>query len=1181
MDAFIDDLLSQAGNYETPAEPEQPRTTYEGDSNFNWDIYCSGAKLEQLCVAVARRQKIDVEDVDLSRGHVVLADPHEPDHPFHRHYYCEDVAGLERLIAQCAARRQNIHEKILGSMRPVIDVDAYAHVADSRGQSRYSIIDQIRAAMIEEVYDVISRASRSPPAYAGVDLDRMIISRGIRVSTSSDDDKFSYHLVVTGFRFKDAIALKGFTLAVRDRLLPALQDFIDVGLPKSKFNLRLLGAYKGDRLKVPHDGASTLLEDHLVAPSLATESFILGCPHYSSPKVLTGHLPIGDGERAIFANLVIGRFPFLVCRNDSGSSKYMNFDRTGSTICEICDRMHEHDSMYAWANSNRTTLSVQCRRASSDAACIRIPLAGVQGLQQPDIVGPDAQEPQQPVAVKQKIPYLRQICESASAKRATMIRQPSCSYSAPCIHAYPLDKRTLAIKASCGLGKTLAVFDYLRDIAPTVAAMKLERNVLASLASVRVSPGHPHYGEEYARWHDIWTRRGAEHPETMIVLFISYRRSLTYEMVKKAAAVDYPLESYRDIKENEIKLWHHRNVMVQVESLHRVTWVESSRAGVVTIPDVVILDEFSSILGQLDSRLVTQPVVRANSHETFRSAIRDAFRVIAIDALLDDWSIRILRLYRGDTPWTIVNTFEPHTEKRAVITGHCSLLVEKLYADLALGLRVIVPMHSKKFLEELFAEACVRFPKKTFKKVTGETSTADKDALCSNPMMCLEGVDALFYTPAISAGVSFEVPGFDLVYAFLRTGETVINVSESIQMLFRNRVTKEYWICIGSTHSGSSYTAEDVEAAKKAGETLETLPTTRVEMIEYIRGTERRSSVIARAPAELLHSLYGSVGIDNLDPRLEVFLRNQVLLNQAKLQFAAIFADQLFAFGIRASFWENSDTQIAERAKTLRRKFNEHREILNTASNELIASAPDLERKAAEVIIHKASLSEDDKAALAKYYLRLAYKYYAPITSDWVGEFNSFSRIAIFHRLNRIRTAGHSYLAAVDSIIETEERCKTNRRRGVSEYRRPDGQHLVYEEEANAEYEAEAHHWAVRMLSWIGFAQGIDSTNSVPGPDVLAGLVNHKNDIVELRKVCLGVFGTRFQGDPAKLSLKTIQIISRLTQSMYGIEIISKQVRIGGKYARVYSLDSLHGFGIDDSPQLNAYTASVADVYGE
>ncbi len=90
------------------------------------------------------------------------------------------------------------------------------------------------------------------------------------LASSSNAEKCSWHIVYPRAQLVDYRELKGFTEKVMELVGEPYSKFIDVGLPKTHFNLRLLGSAKEGRIKRPAissvKNGFQKLEDYLVQP---------------------------------------------------------------------------------------------------------------------------------------------------------------------------------------------------------------------------------------------------------------------------------------------------------------------------------------------------------------------------------------------------------------------------------------------------------------------------------------------------------------------------------------------------------------------------------------------------------------------------------------------------------------------------------------------------------------------------------------------------------------------------------------------------------------------------------------------------------------------------------------------------------------------------------------------------
>src|SRR5436190_19497544 len=102
------------------------------------------------------------------------------------------------------------------------------------------------------------------------DLKHLVPLNVFTLASSSNANKCSWHIIYSHARFTDYRDLKGFVEKVAERVGKPYSEFIDIGLYKSRFSLRLLGSAKDDRVKRPAISSvkegHCKLKDYLVQP---------------------------------------------------------------------------------------------------------------------------------------------------------------------------------------------------------------------------------------------------------------------------------------------------------------------------------------------------------------------------------------------------------------------------------------------------------------------------------------------------------------------------------------------------------------------------------------------------------------------------------------------------------------------------------------------------------------------------------------------------------------------------------------------------------------------------------------------------------------------------------------------------------------------------------------------------
>ena len=159
--------------------------------------------------------------------------------------------------------------------------------------------------------DLLSRILISCADIIYSDLKHLVPLNVFTLASSSNANKCSWHIIYSHARFTDYRDLKGFVEKVAERVGKPYSEFIDIGLYKSRFSLRLLGSAKDDRVKRPAISSvkegHCKLKDYLVQPKLdASEIW----PRTFSPEKKEKKFQPIEDETALSngASLVIAKY---------------------------------------------------------------------------------------------------------------------------------------------------------------------------------------------------------------------------------------------------------------------------------------------------------------------------------------------------------------------------------------------------------------------------------------------------------------------------------------------------------------------------------------------------------------------------------------------------------------------------------------------------------------------------------------------------------------------------------------------------------------------------------------------------------------------------------------------------------------------------------------------------------
>jgi hypothetical protein len=186
------------------------------------------------------------------------------------------------------------------------------------------------------------------------DLKHFIILDAFALASSSNTDKCSWHIVYKYARFVDYRDLRGFVEKVTNRVRKPYSEFIDIGLYKSCFSLRLLGSAKEDRVKRPAissvEQGYRKLKDYLVQPK--SDYSEIWPRTFSSEKPEKEEFQPIEDETALSkgAGLVIVKYEWLEIGHIRRG--FVNFQAKSYETCPICGIKHERDQLYGFLRSN-------------------------------------------------------------------------------------------------------------------------------------------------------------------------------------------------------------------------------------------------------------------------------------------------------------------------------------------------------------------------------------------------------------------------------------------------------------------------------------------------------------------------------------------------------------------------------------------------------------------------------------------------------------------------------------------------------------------------------------------------------------------------------------------------------------------------------------------------------------
>ena len=285
------------------------------------------------------------------------------------------------------------------------------------------------------------------------------------------------------------------------------------------------------------------------------------------------------------------------------------------------------------------------------------------------------------------------------------------------------------------------------------------------------------------------------------VLMVTFSRALAAKLVAEFDdMVDYQTkDGYLDDD----------RVVVCLDSLWRI---KTARF------DYVVLDEAVSVLLHFNSYLMKRAVENAAALDAYMASAGHVFVVdAAVDLPFVATFVSHLESARSQKAVWVRNRYVRPTNRVATIRGkpHGKEALDEICADLRRGKRVVVCSSTKRFVEQLVDRASTKCPRARIVAHHG-------DASCSDPLDDVHALwkqaDLLVYSPSVTAGVSFELEHFDVLYANFVKSMYTPGVEISLQQLFRVRRLSDGAMTIWySQMGGDARTPDSVDCPTFAG----------------------------------------------------------------------------------------------------------------------------------------------------------------------------------------------------------------------------------------------------------------------------------------------------------------------------------------------------------------------------
>ena len=288
-----------------------------------------------------------------------------------------------------------------------------------------------------------------------------------------------------------------------------------------------------------------------------------------------------------------------------------------------------------------------------------------------------------------------------------------------------------------------------------------------------------------------------ENNEFESIIIGSFRKTFTTEMLSK-----FPdFESYLDIQGPITS--EHSKIVIQMESLNRLD-ISTHDC------DLLILDEIESIISQFGSGNFRD---LSGCVAVFQSLIKRAKRIVIMDADLSDRTIflmRKIRDYFDEEANLYINTYNPSKDIQFNFVGDSEWLYfldQKLSKNKNVAIFTNSLKQGKK-IEQFVLKRKLLLPNQVI-TYSSETLESIKTKHFSDVNKYWSKYRLIICTPTISAGVSFEVPHFNVVMGYFTNMSCNAQTCHQMIARVRNVMDKEIYVHISENKEKKYHTDKD------------------------------------------------------------------------------------------------------------------------------------------------------------------------------------------------------------------------------------------------------------------------------------------------------------------------------------------------------------------------------------
>lgn len=599
---------------------------------------------------------------------------------------------------------------------------------------------------------------------------------------------------------------------------------------------------------------------------------------------------------------------------------------------------------------------------------------------------------------------------------------------------------------------------------------------------------------------------------TKIIRFISFRQTFSNHVY----TLFNDFELYSTIKgsiSSNIK-----RVIIQVESLYRLQLEENN------IVDLLILDEIESILNQIGSGL----------HKNFNASfamflwlLTTSKHVVCMDANISNRTFNILSKFRQGTIHFHHNKWQTSKDDKFFFTIDKNTWLSQLCTKLKENKRIVIPTNS--IMEAKTCEMLIKemYPSKQIKMFSSELKHSEKQLYFNDVHKYWTELDVLIYTPTCSAGVSYELEHFDVLFGYFCNMSCDVETCRQMMHRVRNIKTNEYYIYL-----------QELDMAK--------LPTTSEELHKYLYN--KRSNMfqyVKDSNLQYSYDINGRIRFYETD-YYYFWLENMAVCNMSKNDFSTRFISQVRETGAQINnMVSGNDIMMTE--------HNDARKMVEDRQNNDISSAVDLSQEEVEIIINKISNQLDieicEYHAYEKYKLRKCYDYKSEITPKFVEYYKHRHIQKVYHNLCDI-TQKPSIQESIEMILKRENERYGSIVTNESKYKNK----LEYTDLHidNIFYTSMSHIVVSKIITILGNKSITkDCLNQIIEDEIWSLIIKHE----KILSVDLNI----------SITSEKLSVINKLLKTMYGLRICKTKDNLRLKKCNIGELFTFSEKKIDDT----------------